>query len=402
MTTGSESNKDTLIKAIDLFRNAMRDFLVRHLDGANGLSVEEAVRSAYQNFRDERILRDLQNHIDAKKPIVDFIDVFHFKQLLVFHWNTVFRPIFGDKDIQDDCWNIVTIRNKTHHPGRTLAIGNAATRMYLLHMERALRLIDCQKEQTQIQQMLERLTSPEVQGLEAEVGQLSVKLERHAADFDEKIEGIVHEYESVIRERDDILEAHHDALAELGSIIESMPMVQQGPDAKMNRLKRVVAELNATLTASGEVEARPGEHSERDVPMGLDDQSLENDQNPLGRDNLVRDERVAYVAEEDNFVIDGESYVSVGDKEIIVDLMINDNNDQFVESDPPLAELNRYEKMVVKREMRRLLNAMPTARFYCTRDKCVFSDGKRQSWYNEHKAAEHERVKRHKVRDLDE
>ena len=52
---------------------------------------------------------------------------------------------------------------------------------------------------------------------------------------------------------------------------------------------------------------------------------------------------------------------------------------------------------IIKRE----LSLFEGARYYCTVEICSFSDGSRRSWYNEHKARDHEEQTGHKVRNLD-
>ena len=385
MTTDGRTNKDILVFAIDVFRDAMRDFFVLHLDGVQGLGVEGAVRNAFQHSPNDRTIRDLQDHIDAKKPIEDFIDVLHFRQLLTAYWKGTFDLVFKEKDILDDCWNIVTIRNKTHHPRKTFSISSSATKLYLHHIERALGLINRPKEQAKVQQLLNEFVPTEAEELESEVGQLSLTVERQTADLDEKIESIVQELDSTnraIEERDEIIEAYHDALDAIGLDVLSLRNQQLVHETEIEMLRTALNVMygdSAILDQSSSHASVQSEWAEEEgVEEEHDNERNENEAN-------------------DYFFQDGEDYILIGDREISVYLMVNDFDDRYTESEPALSELGEYERMVVKRSMRRLLNVMPTARFYCAKDKCVFSDGKRQSWYNEQKAAEHTKVIGHKV-----
>ena len=411
MTLNGRTNKDILVFGIDIFRDAMRDFLVMHLDGVQGLDVEGAVRNAFQYSSNDRTIRDLQDHIDTKKPIEDFIDVLHFRQLLTAYWRGTFDLIFKEKDILDDCWNIVTIRNKTHHPRKTFSISSSATKLYLHHIDRALGLINRPEEQARVRQLLNEFVPTEAEELESEVGQLSLTVERQTADVDEKIESIVHELDRVnkdIGERDEIIEAYHDALDALSSDVLSLRNQQLLHETEIGMLRTVINVMNgdsaildhSTLQAS----VKSAWAEQEDVEEERTEQRVGEQTNGEEKGDDEEVEALAQIdyALDHEWLVDGEDYILIGDKEILVDLLVNNADDRYTESHPPMSELGEYERMVVKGSMRRLLNTMPTARFYCTKDRCVFSDGNRRSWYNENKAVEHQLMNGHKVRDLDE
>ena len=191
------------------------------------------------------------------------------------------------------------------------------------------------------------------------------------ASLDAKIETLSNELSRTIAERDDILEAYHDALDSLRDDVSAMHVELLGQYLETEKNKAV---LTSNEPALGEEDDNEAQDRGGQIDYALDTEWL----------------------------IDGEDYVFIGDKEIMLTLMVNNFDDRYTECEPSMSELNEYERMVAKRSMRRLLNVMPTARFYCTKDKCLFSDGMRQSWYNENKAAAHARDKGHKVCDLED
>ncbi len=115
MTTTSRPNRDALQSALDVFRDAMRPFIVRCLRRAPGRNVEQAIEHALkdrqrQQFRDNLRARD----------VVDAIDVGHFPDLIGRWWREVFdREFDGDRTVQNALWQIAKIRNEVAHPSAT-------------------------------------------------------------------------------------------------------------------------------------------------------------------------------------------------------------------------------------------------------------------------------------------
>ena len=79
MVAISRPNRDALIKAIDIFRDVMRPFLIRSLERAHGLSVEEAIRQSLPN---EQQALDFKRNLQQNGDLESAIDVNQFPRLV--------------------------------------------------------------------------------------------------------------------------------------------------------------------------------------------------------------------------------------------------------------------------------------------------------------------------------
>ncbi len=107
-------NKRALIDALDIYRDAMRPFMVRCLKRVHGGKVEGHIRSA---LRDEQCNQFEQN-LNAGRTVEEAIDINDFPQLVKAYWYETFRDAFkpGSK-IRDLLFAITEARNRAAHPG---------------------------------------------------------------------------------------------------------------------------------------------------------------------------------------------------------------------------------------------------------------------------------------------
>ena len=114
MTTIPRPNKDALIKVVDIYRDAMRPFLIHHLRQVPGRRVEDAIRQA---LRDNQINQFDQN-LRSGRTVTESIDINDFPELVRAYWREVFSNRFpGDRVIQNRLYEIKTIRDEASHPG---------------------------------------------------------------------------------------------------------------------------------------------------------------------------------------------------------------------------------------------------------------------------------------------
>ena len=112
MTTIQRPNKKALIDVIDIYRDAMRPFLVHHLKQVRGKSVEDAIRQA---LRDNQVNQFEQN-LRTGRSVEESIDVNDFPELVRFHWRDVFSNKFpGDRVMQNRLYEIKAIRDEASH-----------------------------------------------------------------------------------------------------------------------------------------------------------------------------------------------------------------------------------------------------------------------------------------------
>ena len=143
MTTVERPNKDALIRAVDVYRDAMRPFIVRCLRQVRGRRVEDLVRGA---------LRDRQaNQFDSRLQasggdVGASIDVDDFPTLIQNLWRDSFASqLAEDRFIRNRFWLIKDARDQASHPGAT-DLQAEDTINHLYQMQAVLRRINAPRE----------------------------------------------------------------------------------------------------------------------------------------------------------------------------------------------------------------------------------------------------------------
>ncbi len=114
MVAINRPNRDALTKAIDIFRDVMRPFLIRSLRREHGPNVEEAIR---QSLQYEQQIIDFERNLQQGGDLASAVDVNHFPRLVEHHWRDVFSaPFSGDQTIVRKLWVIKGARNEVSHP----------------------------------------------------------------------------------------------------------------------------------------------------------------------------------------------------------------------------------------------------------------------------------------------
>lgn len=106
-------NKKALADALDIYRDAMRPFIIRCLKRTRGRTVQESILDALRDEQYGQFERDM----DEGRSIADAIDISNFPWIVRFHWREVFCNIFrqGIKP-QDMLHMIADARNRVSHP----------------------------------------------------------------------------------------------------------------------------------------------------------------------------------------------------------------------------------------------------------------------------------------------
>lgn len=137
MATIDRPNRDALYRAINIFRDAMRPFLIRCLKRVPKASVEKAIQRSLSQHHADTFERELRRSKDPASAI----DVNHFPHLVQRNWRDVFESAFGgDKSIQSELWLISGARNQVAHPGAQ-DLEEDFTRAHLFHISTVLRSI---------------------------------------------------------------------------------------------------------------------------------------------------------------------------------------------------------------------------------------------------------------------
>ena len=113
-TMRERPNRDALNRAVDVFRDAMRPFVVGHMRRVCGDGAEEAIRGSLSGWRADEFMWSRRRG----GSVEDAIDVNDFPRIVQEKWAKVFRSAFdGDRAVQSTLEQIADARNKAAHPG---------------------------------------------------------------------------------------------------------------------------------------------------------------------------------------------------------------------------------------------------------------------------------------------
>ncbi len=153
MTTVQRPNKDALIKVMDIYRDAMRPFLVHHLRQVPGKRVEEAIKQALRDNQANQFDQNLQ----SGRSVEESIDINDFPELVRVHWRDVFSNRFpGDRSIQNRLYEIKTIRDEASHPGAS-DLDEEKTRVHMYMVADVLGKIGRTEEKGEVEKVRDDL-----------------------------------------------------------------------------------------------------------------------------------------------------------------------------------------------------------------------------------------------------
>lgn len=106
-------NRTALIEALDIYRDAMRQFIVRSLRRVPRRSVEDCIKSALLDSQYNQFEQNLRDGRD----VGDAIDIGEFPQLVKNYWHEAFRDAFKpDFKPLDALHSVADLRNEVAHP----------------------------------------------------------------------------------------------------------------------------------------------------------------------------------------------------------------------------------------------------------------------------------------------
>lgn len=106
-------NKRVLADALDIFRDAMRPFIIRWLRRLRGSTLEGAIASALLDEQYSRFKKSMGDGRSAEEAI----DISEFPRLVKVYWRETFRNAFRPgTDPRDSLYAIATARNEVSHP----------------------------------------------------------------------------------------------------------------------------------------------------------------------------------------------------------------------------------------------------------------------------------------------
>ena len=109
-------NKDALVKGCDIYRDAMRPFLLRVLRRVKGSNLRNTIRRSLPPRQ-----RDLFDaNFSRNSEVAGAIDIGMFPHLIRANWRALFSDEFrGNNSVREQVGLISDARNKLAHPGTT-------------------------------------------------------------------------------------------------------------------------------------------------------------------------------------------------------------------------------------------------------------------------------------------
>ena len=107
MVTVARPNKDAMVRALDIYRDAMRPFIVRHLGSRRDSSIPDDLR--------RRMFEAARNGQKA----YDAIDIGDFPHLVGSNWQSIFSRSMQSSD-RSRLFLIRDARNDASHPGSAI------------------------------------------------------------------------------------------------------------------------------------------------------------------------------------------------------------------------------------------------------------------------------------------
>ena len=159
MVAINRPNRDALAKAIDIFRDEMRPFLIESLNRTPGLKAEEAIR---QSLQLEHQTIDFDRNLKQNSDMESAIDVNQFPRLVDHHWQDVFSSRFNDdQTIVGKLRSIKEARNEVYHPP-TSDLELKYTQRCLTHIAYVLGKADAHEGKQSVERIRSALTRQSV------------------------------------------------------------------------------------------------------------------------------------------------------------------------------------------------------------------------------------------------
>ena len=106
-------HREALSSVLDVYRDAMRPFIVRRLKRVRGMKVEDAIRNCLHDTQSNRFDESLR----AGRSVEDSIDISEFPQIVGSYWRETFQSAFKPgSDMRDALRRIAEARNRVAHP----------------------------------------------------------------------------------------------------------------------------------------------------------------------------------------------------------------------------------------------------------------------------------------------
>lgn len=153
MASIKRPNREALQQALDIFRDAMRPFIVRSLKSVPGWQAEDLVLDALNPNQAAQVQHNLRSGGDIQAAI----DIGDFPQIINRKWYEAFgRKFANDRSVQNKIWLIKESRDQAAHPGLQ-DLDTEYTRAHLFHIADVLGLINQPKQRQAVETIRDQL-----------------------------------------------------------------------------------------------------------------------------------------------------------------------------------------------------------------------------------------------------
>ena len=147
-------NRDALQQALDIFRDAMRPFIVRTLKRVRGQQAEDLIANALHYNQADLFRQNLRAHDGDLEAAIDIGD---FPNIIGRNWRDAFSREFpGNESIQSTTWLIKRARDQAAHPGLQ-DLDTEYTRVHLFHIADVLGLINQPSQRQAVEKIRDQL-----------------------------------------------------------------------------------------------------------------------------------------------------------------------------------------------------------------------------------------------------
>ncbi len=257
-------NRDALNKALDIYRDAMRPFIVRSLKKVRGKTVEDVIADSLRKKANEfhSFLQTNGGSVEAA------IDIGDFPSLISRNWRQeVLGPQFtNDMTSQDKLRIIAQARNYAAHPG-TVDLDSEYTRVRLSLISEVLEKINAPEQKIAVEDIRDRLFSDEPEEHLAEMSDRLAVVEAEKAELEayheaelKRLELEKAEYaellDTVETEKIELEECLQTTSTRLEAVKKEKAACEKSLKMKSDQLKAEKAGLEVAKAENAELEER--------------------------------------------------------------------------------------------------------------------------------------------------
>ena len=206
MSTPEYPIRHIVRNAVDIYRDAVREFIVRQLRRVSGRTIEQCIEASLPARRRDQFARNLGNGTSPG----ECIDVGDFPHLVNRYWPDAFSEWFrDDRTVISPMYAVTDARNDVSHPPGS-DTGAEAARVWLYHIQDVLVRINRPDLADSVGGLKSAIPDPNVENLADQVAWLELQLAASQRDSDAllvQVEGMAADYAALNERFSSLVEA---------------------------------------------------------------------------------------------------------------------------------------------------------------------------------------------------